>query len=83
MQNEIIIKKKRFTFDKNCLLIDLSGLYDEKEKWINDTIKLLKLYPDSSFDHLHLMKYYATDKGIIFFFKLSNNKYEIHNKKLI
>ena len=77
LQNEVIIKNKKFIFDNNYLLIDISELYDEKERKMNESLKLLKLYNDKSFDCLHLMKYYATNKGFIFFFKLLNKKYEI------
>jgi hypothetical protein len=77
LQNEAYIKDKKFIFEKNYLLIDLSELYDEKERKISNPLKLLKLYNDKSFDCLHLMKYYATNKGFIFFFKLLNKKFEI------
>jgi hypothetical protein len=50
---------------------------------MSDPIKLLMLYKDKSFDCLYLLKYYATNKGFIFFFKLFNKKYEILNKKLV
>ena len=77
LQNEAYIKDKKYIFEKNYLLIDLSELYDEKERKISNPLKLLKLYNDKSFDCLHLMKYYATNKGFIFFFKLLNKKFEI------